>query len=109
MCLQREKLSDTCIINNGCGGRYPEGPHLYKIFGKYYLMLAEGGTEYGHMETIQRADSPYGPYEKCPFNPVLTHRNDMRGEICGVGHADIVEDGNGNWWGGMPWIQTKLF
>mgnify|MGYP002553127544 FL=1 len=93
-----EKLSKTHIINSGCGGRYPEGPHLYKIFGKYYLMLAEGGTEYGHMETIQRADSPYGPYEKCPHNPVLTHRNDMKGEICGVGHADIVEDGNGNWW-----------
>ena len=93
-----EKRSKTQVINRGCGGRYPEGPHLYKIFGKYYLMLAEGGTEYGHMETVQRADSPYGPYEECPYNPVLTHRNDMRGEIHGVGHADIVEDGNGNWW-----------
>lgn len=93
-----EKLTDTKIISHGCGGRYPEGPHLYKLFGKYYLMLAEGGTEYGHMETMQRAESPYGPYEQCPHNPILTHRNDMRGEIYCTGHADIVEDTNGNWW-----------
>ena len=31
---------------------------MYKINGKYYLMIAEGGTEYGHMETIARSDSP---------------------------------------------------
>lgn len=79
-------------INRGCGGRYPEGPHLYKWFGKYYLMLAEGGTEYGHMETMQRADSPYGPYEPCPHNPILSHKEDMREEIYCTYHADIMED-----------------
>lgn len=61
-------------------------------------MLAEGGTEYGHMETMQRADGPYGPYEPCPHNPILSHRNDMRGDINCTGHADIMEDANGNWW-----------
>lgn len=93
-----ERLTESIIISRGCGGRYPEGPHLYKWFGKYYLMLAEGGTEYGHMETILRADNPYGPYEKCPQNPILTHRDDMREDIYCTGHADMVQDHNGNWW-----------
>ncbi|HEY9575912.1 MAG TPA: glycoside hydrolase family 43 protein [Lachnospiraceae bacterium] len=93
-----ERLSDSVLISRGCGGRYAEGPHLYKWFGKYYLMLAEGGTEYGHMETILRSDSPYGPFEECPHNPILTHRDDMREEIYCTGHADMIEDHNGNWW-----------
>ena len=53
----------------GTGGRYPEGPHLYKIRGRYYLMISEGGTEYGHMMTIARSDSPWGPFEACPATP----------------------------------------
>lgn len=93
-----EKFTDTKVLSYGCGGRYPEGPHLYKKDGKYYLMLAEGGTEYGHMETMQRADTPYGPYEECPYNPILSHREDMREEIYCTGHADLLEDANGNWW-----------
>ena len=93
-----EQLSESKILSYGCGGKYPEGAHLYKCFGKYYLMMAEGGTEYGHMETIQRSDSPYGPYESCPHNPILTHRDDTKGEIHCTGHADLVEDQNGNWW-----------
>ncbi|MEY8535552.1 glycoside hydrolase family 43 protein [Blautia pseudococcoides] len=93
-----ERLTESIIISRGCGGRYAEGPHLYKWFGRYYLMLAEGGTEYGHMETILRSDSPYGPFEPCPHNPILTHRDDMREEIYCTGHADMIEDHNGNWW-----------
>ncbi|MGB8451524.1 MAG: glycoside hydrolase family 43 protein [Anaerocolumna sp.] len=93
-----ELLTESIVISQGCGGRYPEGPHLYKWFGKYYLMLAEGGTEYGHMETMLRADNPYGPYEECPYNPILTHRDDMRENIYCTGHADMMEDHNGNWW-----------
>lgn len=93
-----QQLTESVCISRGCGGRYPEGPHLYKWFGKYYLMLAEGGTEYGHMETMQRADSPYGPYEKCPHNPILSHKEDMREDIYCTGHGDMLEDHNGNWW-----------
>jgi alpha-N-arabinofuranosidase len=60
-------------------------------------MLAEGGTEYGHMETMQRSRSIYGPFEKCPHNPILSHR-DTPGPIQATGHADLVQDQNGNWW-----------
>lgn len=92
-----EKYTETVLISNGCGGRYPEAPHIYKENGYYYLMLAEGGTEYGHMETMQRAKSILGPYEPCPHNPILSHR-DTPGPIQATGHADIIEDQNGNWW-----------
>lgn len=52
------KLSPSHSIWQGTGGRYLESPHLYKINGRYYLLAAEGGTEYGHMETYARGDSP---------------------------------------------------
>jgi alpha-N-arabinofuranosidase len=87
------------MVWKGTGGRYPEGPHLYKIGGTYYLMISEGGTEYGHTVTIARASSPWGPFEPCPRNPILTHRDTPLSQpIQGTGHADLVDDGKGNWW-----------
>ncbi len=90
-------LSPSRRISMGCGGSSPEAPHIYKVNGYYYLTLAEGGTEYGHMETVQRAKNIYGPYEKCPMNPILTHRS-TSSPIQVVGHSDFVEDQNGRWW-----------
>lgn len=86
------------MIWSGTGGRFPEAPHLYKVNESYYLMLAEGGTEYGHMVTIARSDSPWGPFECCPDNPILTHRNTEWHPIQGVGHGDLIEDQAGKWW-----------
>jgi xylan 1,4-beta-xylosidase len=92
-------LTAPRLIWKGSGGRYPEGPHLYRIDGRYYLMISEGGTEYGHMVTIARSDSPWGPFEACPRNPILTHRNtQMDQPIQGTGHPDIVQDTEGHWW-----------
>lgn len=94
------RLTPSRFISAGSGGRFVEAPHLYHIGDRYYLMVAEGGTEYGHMETIFRSASPYGPYEPCPHNPILTHRNAMgeQAAIMCTGHADLVEDQNGAWW-----------
>jgi alpha-N-arabinofuranosidase len=92
-------LGPLRLVWDRTGTRYPEGPHLYKIRGRYYLMIAEGGTEYGHLVTIARGDSPWGPFEACPRNPILTNRhteNDM--PVQGTGHADLVEAGDGSWW-----------
>ena len=93
-------LTDSVLISNGCGGKYPEAPHLYYIDGYFYLMLAEGGTEYGHMVTLQKSLSPYGPYTPCPHNPILSNREQPIGAdyISCTGHADIVQDQNGRWW-----------
>jgi len=84
-------------IWRGTGGIWPEGPHLYKINGKYYLMISEGGTSYGHSVTVARSDSPWGPFESNPNNPILTHNGLDGNPIRAVGHADLVETPDG-WW-----------
>lgn len=81
----------------GTGGVWAEGPHLYKVNGKYYLMISEGGTSYDHAVTVARSDSPWGPFESNPDNPVLTHRGRPELPIQAVGHADLVETPAG-WW-----------
>ena len=92
-----EKLSPTRPLWAGSGGRFPEAPHLYRRDGYYYLVLAEGGTEYGHMVTVARSRGPWGPWEGCPRNPVLTHRS-LPSPIQAVGHTDLVELEDGTWW-----------
>ena len=79
-----------------------EGPHLFKKGKFYYLMCAEGGTGGWHSEVILRAKSPEGPWEENPNNPILTQRTGLdpnrKDPVSSAGHADIVEDGKGNWW-----------
>ena len=53
----------------------PEGPHIYKKDGWYYLLAAEGGTGLQHMVTIARSRNIDGPFESNPANPVLTNAN----------------------------------
>lgn len=85
------------IISGPMSGKFPEGPHLYKINGTYYLMVAEGGTEYGHMESIGRSENPWGPFEACPRNPILSHRS-QHNPIQLTGHGDLIQDHLGHWW-----------
>lgn len=90
-------LTERRLIWQGTGGVHPEGPHLYKMNGMYYLMIAEGGTEYGHMVTIARSHQPFGPFESHPHNPILTHRSSAS-PIQATGHADLVQFTDGSWW-----------
>ncbi len=92
-----EKLSASKNIWCGSGGRYLESPHMYKIGVGYYLMAAEGGTEYGHMITYARSNSVWGPFEGCSHNPVLTNRNLGGYQIQGVGHGDLIQTRDGEW------------
>lgn len=82
---------------------------MYRIGNWYYLMIAEGGTEYGHMETIARSRSVWGPFESCPHNPILTHRNAHRVEFQALGHADLVETPEGKWWMVFHGIRPSVF
>jgi len=78
---------------------HAEAPHLYKINGWYFLLIAEGGTSHNHAVTIARSRTITGPYENNPRNPILTHRHlGQDHPITGTGHADIVETQNGEWW-----------
>ena len=90
-------LTEPRIIWSGTGGRWPEGPHLYKIDGRYFLLAAEGGTEHGHMVTLPRSDTPWGPRENCPHNPILTHRS-FHSPFQALGHADLCQAHDGSWW-----------
>jgi len=89
-------LSEPKLVWRGTGGQHPEGPHLYFRNGWYYLLISEGGTEYGHMITMARAKSPWGPFEPCARNPLLTHRSYFSA-IQAVGHADLIESPGGAW------------
>ena len=74
-----------------------EGPHLYKKNGYYYLITAEGGTEYGHAVTIARAKSILGPYELHPNTTLVTSRNNPEVLLQKAGHGDLVETIDGEW------------
>ena len=79
-----------------------EGPHLYKIDGKYFLMCAEGGTSDQHSEVIFRADTPMGEYKPWTRNPILTQRHlaaDRPEPVTCTGHADLLQTPEGEWWG----------
>ncbi len=93
-------LSEGRKVWASTGGRYAEGPHVYKKDGWYYLMAAEGGTEEAHSETIARSNSIWGPYYSHPANPILTHANaaGQQNPIQGVGHGDMVQADDGSWW-----------
>lgn len=93
-----KKLTETKPIWGGSGGRYLESPHMYSINGMYYLMAAEGGTEYGHMVTYARSENIWGPFESYPGNPVLTNRNKAPYIIQGIGHGDLIQAQDGNWY-----------
>jgi xylan 1,4-beta-xylosidase len=82
----------------GTGGSAPEGPHMYKINDYFYLMSAEGGTGYQHMEVIQRSASPWGPYLASPINPVLSNKDVPNHPFQAIGHADLVQIQDGSWW-----------
>ncbi|MET0989819.1 MAG: family 43 glycosylhydrolase [Glaciihabitans sp.] len=89
-------LSEPVDLWQGTGHKFPEGPHLYRVDGFWYLMLAEGGTERGHSVVIARGPTPQGPFEAAPTGPILTRRG-MGGTLQNTGHADLVQRPDGSW------------
>ena len=84
-----------------------EGPHLYKINGRYLLMIAEGGTSYNHAITVFESDKVNGVYTPSQINPVLTHRHLGHDyPIFAVGHCDFIETQNNEWWAVMLAVRT---
>ena len=79
-----------------------EGPHIYKLeSGEYMLLIASGGTgSNNHNVSVFKSDKAVGPYKPCPNNPVLTHRG-TDSPFNNIGHADIVETQNGEWYAVM--------
>lgn len=94
--LTGEVLAERIRLWGGTGGKFPEGPHLYRVGDWWYLLIAEGGTERGHAVTIARSRSPRGPFEPGPANPILTHRGTDH-PVQSTGHADLVQRADGTW------------
>ena len=90
------QVSDPEMIFFGSARIKPEGPHLLRKDGWYYLFLAEGGTGEGHMETVMRSRSLKGPYEACPFNPILSRKNPFS-PVKRSGHGKPVSTPDGRW------------
>lgn len=95
-----KRLGEGRVVWATTGGRYPEGPHIYRKDGWYYLLASEGGTEEAHSVSIARSHSIWGPYYSNPANPILAHASaaGQGNAIQGVGHADMVRAHDGSWW-----------
>ncbi|EOH72834.1 MULTISPECIES: glycoside hydrolase family 43 protein [Enterococcus] len=87
------------VISLGTGGRDVEGPHIIKRNDAYYLLAAEGGTGVGHMITMFKSDNLWGPFEdNVSINPIFTNRDRANETLQNIGHADLFQDVQGNWW-----------
>lgn len=100
--IENFKLVGECHnVWNGAmkGIHWPEGPHLYKIGEYYYIIHAEGGTGPNHAVTAARSKNVFGPFENNFNNPIFTHRHlGKRYPIQYVGHADLMQTANGEWY-----------
>ncbi|MEM9721121.1 MAG: glycoside hydrolase family 43 protein [Bacteroidota bacterium] len=87
------------LWRGACAGTWAEGPHVYMREGRYYLLIAEGGTSYNHAVMVAVSDSITGPYVSSPRNPILTTRNlSYDNWVNSTGHADMVELPDGRWY-----------
>jgi xylan 1,4-beta-xylosidase len=85
-------------IFTGTDRALTEGPHLYKREGWYYLLTAEGGTEYMHAATMARSRNIEGPYEIDPAKHFLTCIGHEDAPLQKAGHASIVQTARGSWY-----------
>ncbi|MEU1515224.1 family 43 glycosylhydrolase [Streptomyces sp. NPDC005811] len=89
-------LSEPQIIWTGTHMAHTEGPHLVRHGAYWYLIAAEGGTGPGHGVSVARSESPSGPWESHPANPILSHRSTNH-PVQNTGHPDLVELPDGSW------------
>lgn len=92
-----KKISEPKLLYYGSHKRNPEGPHLLKKDGYYYLFLAEGGTGMGHRVTVARSTTIDGIYEPCPYNPIMRQEN-PDAPIQRAGHGKPVMTPKGDWY-----------
>ncbi|MGL1886278.1 MAG: glycoside hydrolase family 43 protein [Reichenbachiella sp.] len=96
--VQKKLIGESHYIHEGTELGCTEGPHLYIKDGYYYLVLAEGGTEYNHAVTVLRSKEITGPYELHPDNPFVTAAHNPELPLQKSGHGDFVQTQNGDWY-----------
>ncbi len=100
------------FTTRGCA----EAPQIYKRQDYYYLLIAAGGTGYGHGVEIGRSKNIFGPYEAHPSGePIITsapqHLFSLGDPDAGhfemynpnspmqkAGHGSLVETTTGEWY-----------
>jgi xylan 1,4-beta-xylosidase len=94
----RSLVGPVTKIFTGTGRGLVEGPHLYKRDGWYYLLTAEGGTQYAHAATLARSRRIEGPYEVHPRQHLLSSHGHPELELQKAGHGSLVETPAGEWY-----------
>lgn len=92
-----KQLSKAELLWYGDNKRAPEGPHLLKKDGYYYLFMAEGGTGPNHCITVARSRHLMGPYEPSPHNPIMIQTRPLE-YIQRAGHGKPIQTQNGEWY-----------
>ena len=92
----KKQISKARLLYYGSQKHAPEGSHLLKKDGWYYLFQAEGGTGPGHRITAARSRELYGIYEPCPYNPIM-RQTDPEAAIQRCGHGKPVQAPDGSW------------
>ena len=87
------------LWRGACGGVWAEGPHMYKKDGRYYLMIAEGGTSFNHAVMVAVSDKITGPFTPNERNPILSSRHlSYDNWVHSTGHGDLIELSDGRWY-----------
>ena len=89
------------LVHNDRGweGRVVEAPTMWKHEDKYYLFFSANnyaGVEYA--VGYANCETPLGPCEDAPENPILASRMDQKPLVIGPGHQTIIEDDDGETW-----------
>lgn len=93
------------IIFKGTHLQKTEGPAVYYINGYYYLMTAEGGSQFGHSVTVARSKSLRGPYEVHPDNPIMTAWYAPDNYLQKTGHGSLIETPDHEWY--LTYLATR--
>jgi beta-xylosidase len=81
-------------------GTWLESPKLTRRGEYYYLICAEGGTAgppTSHMAVVARSESPLGPWENSPHNPLI-HTYSAEEDWWSVGHGTLVSTPDDRWY-----------
>jgi xylan 1,4-beta-xylosidase len=92
---ERKLIGERMNIFKGTSLGFTEAPHLYKRDGWYYLLTAEGGTNWNHAVTMARSRNLAGPYELHPDTYIMSARQRSDLVLQRAGHASLVETPTG--------------
>ncbi|MCF2947489.1 glycoside hydrolase family 43 protein [Paraglaciecola aquimarina] len=95
---QQSLSNQRKIIFTGTQRKLTEGPHIYQKDEYYYLLVAEGGTEYKHAVTVLRSKNVDGPYELHPDEIILSMIDKPFEPLQKAGHGAMIHTHSNEWY-----------